>query len=84
MTPIKPLSVKFDPAVRQQIKRISFLLDWPEGQFVNASVAVVLEMIDNPALGYVPKTIHLARHALDYARHESSLRSAPSKKVSRD
>jgi hypothetical protein len=48
MTPIKPLSVKFDPAVREQIKRISFLLDWPEGQFVNASVAVVLEMIDIP------------------------------------
>jgi ThiF family len=66
MTPIKPLSVKFDPAVREQIKRISFLLDWPEGQFVNASVAVVLEMIDNPAIGHVPKMIHLARHALDY------------------
>jgi hypothetical protein len=84
MTPIKPLSVKFDPVVREQIKRISFLLDWPEGQFVNASVAVVLELIDNPAIGHVPKTIHLARHALDYDRQGSALRSASSKKGSRD
>ena len=82
MTPIKPLSVKFDPGVREQIKRISFLLDWPEGQFVNASVAVVLEMIERP-LSHVPKTIHLARHALEYDQHGASSLSSPAKRASR-
>jgi len=67
MTPVQPLSVKFPPDVRERIKRIAFLLDWPEGQFVNASVAVVLEMIDNPSLRLPHKTVHLARQALDFA-----------------
>lgn len=67
MTPVQPLSVKFPPEVRERIKRIAFLLDWPEGQFVNASVAVVLEMIDKPSLRLPHKTVHLARQALDFA-----------------
>ena len=68
MTPVKPLSVKFPPEVRERIKRIAFLLDWPEGQFVNASVAIVLQMIDNPALRQPHKTVHLAKQALDFAQ----------------
>jgi hypothetical protein len=71
MTPVKPLSVKFPPEVRERIKRIAFLLDWPEGQFVNASVAIVLEMIDNPNMEKAHKTIFLARHALDFARSQN-------------
>ena len=67
MTPVKPLSVKFPPELRERIKRIAFLLDWPEGQFVNASVAVVLEMIDHPGKVEPHKTVHLAREALDFA-----------------
>jgi hypothetical protein len=70
MTPVKPLSVKFNPEVREKIKRISFLLDWPEGQFVNASVAIVLEIIENPEAFRDHKTIHLARQALEFSRKE--------------
>jgi hypothetical protein len=71
MTPVQPLSVKFPPEVRERIKRIAFLLDWPEGQFVNASVAIVLEMIDNPSLRKAHKTVHLAREAIDFADENS-------------
>ncbi len=71
MTPVKPLSVKFPPEVRERIKRIAFLLDWPEGQFVNASVAIVLEMIDNPDMEKAHKTIFLARHALEFGKTQN-------------
>jgi hypothetical protein len=71
MIPIKPLSVKFRPEVRARLKRIAFLLEWPEGQFVNASVAIILELIDDRSLKRVPKTIHMAREALDFEKKTS-------------
>jgi hypothetical protein len=58
--------------MRERIKRIAFLLDWPEGQFVNASVAVVLEMIDRPITPETPKTVFLARQALEFAHSSPS------------
>ena len=73
MTPVKPLSVKFPPEVRERIKRIAFLLDWPEGQFVNASVAIVLEMIDNPDMKKAHKAIFLAKHALEFAKSQNGV-----------
>ena len=73
----KPLSVKFDPAVRERIKRISCLLDWPEGQFVNACAAIVLEMIEDRSLGHMHKTIYLAQQALDFDKAQFKLTSAP-------
>jgi hypothetical protein len=73
VTPVKPLSVKFPPEVRERIKRIAFLLDWPEGQFVNASVAIVLEMIDDPIANRDHKTVHLARQALDFDKRNAPL-----------
>ena len=66
MTPVKPLSVKFNPETREKIKRISFLLDWPEGQFVNAAVAIVVEMIHDRTKPCDHKTVHLARQALQF------------------
>jgi hypothetical protein len=57
--------------MRERIKRIAFLLDWPEGQFVNASVAVVLELIDRPITPETHKTVFLAKQALEFA-HSSA------------
>ena len=59
--------------MRERIKRIAFLLDWPEGQFVNASVAVVLEMIDRPITTETPKTVFLARQALEFAKSSPAM-----------
>jgi hypothetical protein len=79
MTPVKPLSVKFNPEVREKIKRIAFLLHWPEGQFVNASVAIVLEIIENPDTFRDHQTLHLARQALEFSRKDAQahLKSPP-------
>jgi len=58
MEPVKPLSIKFDPEARKQIKKIAFLLDWPEGHFVKASVSVVLDMIEDRLVQKtVPRTV---------------------------
>jgi hypothetical protein len=71
MEPVKPLSIKFDPEARKQIKKIAFLLDWPEGHFVKASVSVVLDMIEHRAKQEtIPRTVFLARQVLDYEKSE--------------
>jgi hypothetical protein len=86
MEPVKPLSIKFAPEIRKQIKKIAFLLDWPEGHFVNASVEIVLEMIEDRlelGEGKMPRTVFLARQVLDYEKahldqpHSLSLRRKP-------
>ena len=75
MTPTQPLSVKFDPRIRERIKHISSLLDWPEGQFVNASVEVMLALIDDRSLAHIHRSVYLARQALDYDKTQFHLPS---------
>jgi hypothetical protein len=73
MEPVKPLSIKFAPEIRKQIKKIAFLLDWPEGHFVNASVAVVLDMVEGRLKmgeGKMPRTVFLARQVLDFEKSQ--------------
>ncbi len=65
MEPIKPLSVKFDPAVRKNIRHVSGLLNWPEGQFVNDCVGIVLELIADRTISPIHKTILLSQQAID-------------------
>ena len=74
MESVKPLSIKFNPVIRQRIKRIAFLLDWPEGHFVNASMEVILDLIEHPLKpgeGKMPRTVFLARQVLEYEKSES-------------
>jgi hypothetical protein len=81
MTPTQPLSVKFDPAMRERIKRISSLLDWPEGQFVNTSVEIMLALIDDRSHAHIHRSVYLAQQALDYEKTQFQLPSqAPRKK----
>ena len=82
MTPTQPLSVKFDPAMRERIKRISSLLDWPEGQFVNTSVEVMLALIDDRSHAHIHRSVYLAQQALDYDKTQFQLPSQPPRKKS--
>jgi hypothetical protein len=82
MTPTQPLSVKFDPQVRERIKRISSLLDWPKGQFVNTSVEIMLAPIDDPSLGHLHRSVYLAQQALDYDKTKFQLPSTTPRKKS--
>jgi hypothetical protein len=82
MAPTQPLSVKFDPAMRERIKRISSLLDWPEGQFVNTSVEVMLALIDDRSHGQIHRSVYLAQQALDYDKAQFQLPSQPPRKKS--
>ncbi len=82
MTPTQPLSVKFDPAMRERIKRISSLLDWPEGQFVNTSVEIMLALIDDRSHAHIHRSVYLAQQALDYEKTQFQLPSQPPRKKS--
>jgi len=77
---VKPLSIKFDSEVRKRIKKIAFLLNWPEGQFVNASIAIVLDMIEQREQPKtVPRTIFLARQVLDYDKAQQPQLTPPNR-----
>jgi len=63
MNPIKPLSLKIRPEVRNRLKYIAYKMEWSEHQLAKNALEAALDMVERKDSTALDRLVHLCQAA---------------------